>query len=118
MRTFARVAIVAVVCISMCGCGLFKKKEAEAQQSVTLNASIEQSGNQHPASIGTSAAAQFTCVTSVDSQGHTGACYFVGPGYGGIIAPGQGGGTSGPGTVTLNCSNGSGAMRCSGTVRW
>lgn len=80
--------------------------------SVTISASTDASGNQHPGTHAVGGAATVTCTLVA---GTNATCFIVGPGVAQQIPKGANVGTSGAGTVTLTC-NGSGALRCSARI--
>jgi hypothetical protein len=77
-----------------------------------LNASVEQSGNQHNQSTAVGGPAKVTCTMAA---GKDATCFVVGPGIAQQVPQGQNVGTSGAGTVTLSC-NGSAPLRCQARV--
>ncbi|HTA21926.1 MAG TPA: hypothetical protein VK763_00210 [Terriglobales bacterium] len=87
------------------------KKDASAA-AVVIKATVDSTG-QHPGSTAVSGPTQVKCLTA---SGGDGKCNINAPGYSGDIAPGTSIGTSGAGTVTLNCSGTGNYLACSARV--
>ena len=79
-----------------------------APAAVTIKATLDSTG-QHP---GTAAVGGPTKLTCLRASGINGKCYVVGPGVNNIMAPNTTVGTSGPGTVTLNCNGTGNYLEC------
>ena len=102
-----RLSLILGVClVIVVGC---QKSAPENAASVVINATVDNTG-QHP---GTAAVAGPTKLTCLSASGKDGRCYVVGPGVNNIIAPGAIVGTSGAGTVTLNCNGTGNFLQCS-----
>lgn len=106
--------ICAAICMcTLVGCGQEKKDNENASPAaVVIKATFDKTG-QHP---GTTAVQGPTPVTCLSASGGGGKCNIAAPGYFGDIAPGTQIGTSGAGTVTLNCSGTGNYLACSAKV--
>lgn len=111
-RTYWIMAVIVAI--------LASQQIADAR-SRTISASRDANGNQHLGTIAVQGAATVTCLTATQSEPvHPGdpapRCFVTGPGIGGIaVEKNHNVGTSGAGTVTLDC-NGTGALTCSARI--
>lgn len=103
-----------LICAAICLCafiGRAEDKKAAASVQI-IKATLDNSG-QHP---GTAAVQGPATVTCLSASGSGGTCFIVGPGYSGQVAPNKQIGTSGAGTVTLNCNGTGNYLTCSAKV--
>src|SRR5205814_1800741 len=86
--------------------------------SQTISATVDKSG-QHPGTTAVRGPATVTCASATSDTPNPSpkpSCFIIAPGYSGSLDPGRSVGTSGAGTVTLNCNGQGNRLNCSAEV--
>ena len=93
--------------------------KTNVQPAQVISATLDKTG-QHPGTAPVKGPATVTCtkaVSDIPRPQPIPSCSIVAPGYSGQLNKGQSAGTSGAGTVTLNCNGQGNVLSCSATVQ-
>ena len=112
------IMIITLLCAAICLfvlAGWGEDKKAETKSVQIIKATFDSTG-QHPGTAAIQGPAKVTCLSAT---GAGGTCYIEAPGYSGQVSPNPPNnpiGTSGAGTVTLNCNGTGNNLACSAKV--
>lgn len=92
------------------------KDGAKAAKAATVISARTDGTGQHPGTAAVSGATTITCTSAtsdIPNPQPPPSCFIVAPGFSGNLNRGQSAGTSGAGTVTLNCNGQGNILTCS-----
>jgi len=106
--TMTRLSLSFALCfIALGGC---KSSKETAVGRQVISAAVDMTGRHYPGTASVSGPSRLICL---EASGAGGSCFVVAPGYTGNLQPGGSRGTSGPGTVALDCSGTGDFLQCS-----
>ncbi len=112
-----KLVVIALLCASL---GVMAK---EAKKKGVVNAQVisarSDATGQHPGTAAVSGPTKITCTAAASSSPNSQPkpnCYINSPGFNGNLEVGQSAGTSGAGTVTLNCNGQGNVLTCSARI--
>ena len=94
-------------------------KKTAAKSGQSISATFDKTG-QHPGTAPVTGPATVTCTnatSNIPNPQPKPSCFVTAPGFNGNLDKGQKAGTSGAGTVTLNCNGQGDFLSCSATVQ-
>lgn len=96
-----------------------KKSTSVAGRTQTISARSDRTG-QHPGTAAVGSPATITCVSAgsdIPNPQPRPSCFIIAPGFSGDVQVNSRIGSSGPGTVTLNCNGQGNILTCSASIQ-
>ena len=121
MRSAVNVTIyLFVLTLVVADLGLSQTEPKTSKKTAqSISATVDKTG-QHPGTAAVGGPATITCTnatSNIPNSQPKPSCFISAPGFSGNLNRGQKAGTSGAGTVTLNCSGQGDFLSCSATVQ-